>query len=310
MKWSDDLPDVSSWHPRSDRQATLSAGLMLTCQASQARITSEAENEKRFNIDNYDSGPGVEDVVRQELSKLLPCRYCIDAGVVNDQKGRTAGDFEIVVRDQTWTSVVKLKATSHSRRSHFPFEAIYAAVEIKQTLGFRQLDAAMKKLVTLARLSRSRNPYGHITENQHLRSLDRRDAILNPLHTTVFGTRIQDGIEFQHVARRFDQINAHLRRDHMVTMLCILDQGTAWYSVKSGNPYNATFMTDRRDPLRLQINHKEPENAFYRFFQHLSGHLSRSVLGLGELSAKYGPPPPERSTFFNESALYNREVRQ
>ena len=308
MKWNDDLPDVTSWQPRSDRQETLSAGLMITCQATQARITSEAENERKFNIDNYDSGPGVEDIVRQELSKLLPRRYCVDAGVVNDQKGRTAEDLDVVVRDQTWTSVVKLKATSQSRRSHFPFEAIYAAVEVKQTLGFRQLDAAMEKLVTLARLYRPKNPYGHITENQHFPPLDEKNAILNPLHTTVFGTRIQDGIEFQDIARRFNQINSDLNRDNLVTMLCVLDQGTTWYSVKSGSPYNATFMRDRQEPLRLQINHKEPENAFYRFFQHLSGHLSRSVLGLGELSAKYGPPPPEGRTTFNENAVYNRDI--
>ena len=74
---------------------------MITCQAAQTRIINEAENERKFNIDNYDSGPGVEDIVRQEVSKLMPRRYCVDAGVVNDQKGQTAGDFDIVVRDQT-----------------------------------------------------------------------------------------------------------------------------------------------------------------------------------------------------------------
>lgn len=310
MEWNDGLPDVSSWQPRSDRQENLSTGLMVTCQASQTRIINEAENERKFNIDNYDSGPGVEDIVRQELSKLMPQRYCVDAGVINDQTGKTAGDFDIVVRDQTWTNVVKLKATPQSRRSHFPFEAIYAAIEVKQTLGFQQLDKAMEKLVTLSRLDRPRNPYGHITENQHFPSLDREGAILNPLHTTVFGTRIQDGIEFHDIARRFDQINACLNRDQMVTMLCILDQGTAWYSVRSGEPYNATFMTDRQEPLILQVNYQEPQNAFYRFFQHLSGHLARSVLGLGRLSSEYGSPPPPRETIDNENAFYNQETRR
>ena len=308
MKWSDDLPDVVSWQPRGDREVTLSKGLMITCQAAQARIVNESESEKRFNIDNYDSGPGVEDIVRQELSKLMPSRYCVDAGVVNDRNGKTAGDFDIVVRDQAWTNVVKLKATSLSRRSHFPFESIYAAIEVKQTLGFKQLDEAMEKLVTLSRLSRPENPFGHITENQHLGFLDKKNAILNPLHTTVLGTRIQDGVELPDIVRRFNQINADLSRSQMVTMLCILDQGTAWYSVKSGNPYNATFMVDRQEPLRLQINFREPENSFYRFFRHLSGHLGRSVLGLGDLSGTYGPPPPKRNTKYNEDARYNQEI--
>ena len=307
MRWNDDLPDVSTWQPRSDQQVKLSTGLMITCQAVQARIINEVENERKFNIDNYDSGLAIEDIVRQELSKLLPHRYCVDAGVVNDQKGKTAGDIDIVVRDQIWTNVVKLKATSQSRKSHFPFEAIYAAIEVKQTLDFRKLDAAMEKLVTLSYLYRPQNPYGHITENQHLESLDQKGAILNPLHTTVFGTRIHDGIEFYDMARRFDQINACLQRDQMVTMLCILDEGTAWYSVKSGSPYNATFMKDRQEPLRLQINYREPKNAFYRFFQHLSGHLGRSVLGLGGLTAEYGSSPPPRDTIYNENALYNQK---
>ena len=306
MKWNDDLPNVSGWQPRNDKRSNLRVGLMTTCQAAQDRITKEVENERKSNIDNYDSGLAVEDIVRQELSKLMPRRYCVGAGVVNDQNGNTSGDIDIVVRDQTWTTPVKLKATSQSRRSHFPFEAIYAAMEVKQTLGFKQLDVAMEKLVTLSRLYRPQNPYGHITENQHLQFLDKEGAILNPLHTTVLGIKMRDGIEFHDIVRRFDQINACLRREQMVSMLCILDQGTAWYSVKNGSPYNATFMADRSEPLILQVNYREPENAFYRFFQHLLGHLSRSVLGLGELSAKYGSPPPPRNVIYNENALYNQ----
>ena len=265
MEWNESLPDVNKWQPRNANQTSLSNGLMITCQAIQNRIMNEAENERKFNINNFDSGPGIEDIVRRELSSLMPLRYCVDAGVVNDASGRTAGDLDVVVRDQTWTNVVKLRATSQSRRSHFPFEAIYAAMEVKQTLGFKELDIAMEKLVTLSRLSRLQNPYGHITENQHLQFLDKEGFILNPLHTTVFGARIQDGVDFQDVAHRFEEINSYLDRDNMVTMLCILGEGTAWYSVKSGTPFNATFMTDRQELLILQVDNLELENAFYRF---------------------------------------------
>ena len=60
-----------------------------------------------------------------------------------------------------------------SRRYHFLIEGVYAAAEIKQTLGFEELDASMKKLVTLSRLERPVNPYGHITENPYLPDFDR-----------------------------------------------------------------------------------------------------------------------------------------
>ena len=204
------LPNVSTWRPRSDKAPALGNGLLFTCKAVQSRILREAETERRFNIDNYDSGPGLEDLVRRELSQLLPDRYSVAAGVVNDQDGRTAGDHEVLIRNRLWAPAVKLGATADSRRFHYPIESIYSAIEIKQTIGYRELDQAMKKLVKLSRLNRPENPYGHITENQHTTQLDRVGFTLNPLQTSVLGTRIQQGVSFHDLAMRFGRINAEL----------------------------------------------------------------------------------------------------
>ena len=138
-------------------------------------------------------------------------------------------------------------------------------------MGFYELDAAMEKLVTVSRLERPDNPYGHITENQHIPMFDRPGAILNPLHTSVFATGLRDGITFVNVAKAFGAVNELLTRDNMVKMLCVLDKGTAWYSVASGSPYNATYMKDRHQTLVLQVNDKEPKNAFYRFTMNCKG---------------------------------------
>ena len=215
----------------------------------------------------------------------------------------------MIVRDQIWSPAIKLGATSGSRRFHFPIEGVYAVAEIKQTLRFEVLDAAMKKLVTVSRLERPDNPYGHITENQHLPQLDNPGAILNPLHTSVFATGLPDGIAFDEVVGRFRAVNAMLTRDNMVKMLCVLGHGTAWYSVASGDPYNATYMTDRDQTLVLQVNTGEPRNAFYRFYAELQGHLTRSVLGLANMVTKYGDPPPPRQVLCCENAEFNREVQ-
>ncbi len=294
MEWKENLPDVSNWQPNADRNETLSAGLLLTCQAAQARIVSEAAIERQFNIQNFDSGPGVEDIVRQELAKLLPSRYAIDPGVVNDRDGNTAGDFDILIRDSTWSPAIKLGATPSSRRYHFAIESIYSAIEVKQTLGFRELDAAMEKLVKLARLNRPDNPYGHITENQHLENFDKEGWILNPLHTTILATDIHSSVEFQDLALRFGQINSQLSRRDMVTVLCVLGHGSAWYSVKGGSTMNATFMNDRHDDLQLSVHANEHDmmNTFYRLYVHLSGHLHRSVLATTNIEEKYGRKVP------------------
>ena len=304
--WKECLPDVSCWQPIQRNDDTLKNALEITCQLAQHRITSRTKAEVRFNIYNYDSGYGVEDVVREELSNLLPERYSVEPGVVDDRHGKTAGDCDLIVRDRMWSPVIKLGATSKSRRFHFPIEGVYAAAEIKQTLGFAELDAAMKKLVTISRLDRPDNPYGHITENQHLQFFDKPGQILNPLHTSVFATGLKDGITFNDIAQRFGSINAMLTRDTMVKMLCVLDRGTAWYSVESGSPYNATYMTDRCQPLLLQVNSREPQSAFYRFYIELLGHLTRSVLGLAGL--KYGNPPPPRYVVKYGTAVFNADI--
>ena len=295
MDWNKNLPDVSQWQPQSSKRGTLGDALMMTCQVAQRRIAAAAAAEIDFNIQNFDSGPGVEDIVREELSNLVPQRYSVSAGVVNDRSGNTAGDCDLLVRDHVWSPVIKHGATSQSRRLHFPIEGIYAAIEIKQTLGYRQLDDAMEKLVKMSRLDRPDNPYGHITENQHITNFDKEGCLLNPLFTVILAIRPKDGTSFEKLVSRFGEVNALLDRRDMVTMLCVLDYGTAWYSAASGNPYDADFMRDRDQELILQVNMEEPGNAFYRMYVMLMMHLTRSVLGLTKIFNAYGKPLPTRA---------------
>ena len=251
----------------------------------------------------------MEDIVRQEFAKLLPSRYAIDPGVVNDHDGHTAGDFDILIRDRIWSPTIKLGATPSSRRYHFAIESIYSAIEVKQTLGFRELDGAMEKLVKLARLNRPDNPYGHITENQHLEMFDKEGWILNPLHTAVLATDVHSGVPFQDLAFRFGQINSQLNRRDMVTVLCVLGHGSAWYSVKDGSTMNATFMNDRHDNLQLNVHNNKHDmmNTFYRLYVHLSGHLHRSVLATTNVEDGYGRKVPNYWNYPFDGARYNRQ---
>lgn len=306
MVYETNLPDVSQWVPRANQQETLKNALMMTCMVAQRRIVARAEAEIAFNVDNFDSGPGVEDIVREELANLLPQRYRTDGGVINDHLGRTAGDCDIIVRDDVWSPVIKQAATNQSRRAHFPVEGIYAVIEVKQTLGLKELDEAMKKLVLVSRLERPDNPYGHITENQHISNFDKEGQLLNPLHTTVMGTRLATGLTFEGGARRFGAVNTYLDRNHMVNLLCVLDQGTAWYSNAIGTPFDADFMRDRQLELILQVNGKEPDHAFYRLYTLIANHLTRSVLGLTGIFHRYGTRPPPRVTIRYPDAKFNR----
>ena len=79
--------------------------------------------------------------------------------------------------------VTRSEARDDSKVSavHYPIEGVYSAIEVKQSLGYSELDEGMEKLVKVSRLNRPTVPYGHITENQHLRCLDKEGYRLNPL---------------------------------------------------------------------------------------------------------------------------------
>ena len=306
MNWNDNLPDVSKWQPGDQNNETMSSALMVTCQMAQRRIIDRAHAEIDFNLHNFDSGGGIEEIIREELCDLLPSRYSVDCGVISDRIGRNAGDCDLIVRDRIWSPAVKPGATKESRRVFFPIEGVYAASEIKQTLGFDQLDDAMRKLATISRLNRPQNPYGHITENQHIPFLDRPGAILNPLHTSVIATRLTNDVALESVVKRFGAINALLDRDHMVNFLCVLGHGTGWYSALNGDSANATYMWDRNQQLCLQINEAEPENAFYRFYVELLSHGTRSVLNLANVHQEYGTTLPDRRSLKYPDAAFNQ----
>ena len=124
------LPDVSQWQPRTDASENLSTAFMKRCLASEERILLQSRHERDMTIDNYDSGSGVEDIIREELSQLLPNRYATKAGVLNDSFGQTGGDYDIVIFNSQWIPEIKAGATISSRRIHLPIEGVYAVGEV------------------------------------------------------------------------------------------------------------------------------------------------------------------------------------
>jgi hypothetical protein len=110
-----------------------------------------------MNIDNFDSGLGIEDVIRDEMRKILPARYAIEHGVLIDRNGKTGGDYDLLVFNESWFPRIKAGATESSRRSYYPIEEAYAVGEIKQTLNYSTLDAALQKLIVAHRLHRPPN---------------------------------------------------------------------------------------------------------------------------------------------------------
>jgi hypothetical protein len=223
------LPDTSKWQPKQDKRVALRGTFLQTCRSVEARIKAESSIEKGFNIHNFDAGPSIEDIVRDQFRLLLPDRYTVTSGVVIDSDGDHCGDCDLVIANRFWRPLLKYGATNESRRVHIPVEAVYTVIEVKQTLTESSLDEAMEKLVMYKRLKRERSEYGRLVENHIISKLDKPDASLNYRFDVILSIGCKEGADHE-LVQRFFMINQLLPPPCRINALAILGSGYACYT--------------------------------------------------------------------------------
>lgn len=312
--YAKDIPDLASIQPRE--AANVIGQIFATrCRHIGTNIIKRAEQERESNIDNFDSGPGLEDIIREELLHLCPRRYLVTAGTIDDRAGRTAGDYEIVIADDFWTPILKAGAIKTSRKVHLPIEAVYGVVEVKQSIDLHILDLAMEKLIMCHRLYRPPLPAKKILENTNLEFLidigneeyhltvDGEEP--NPLFSAILAVNIKPGTSIDDLATRFVLLNQQLKRQEVVQVLCVLREGCAsWIYFDDEGAKAALFRGDDLErSIYLAITGREEGNhPFYYFAVHLLRSLFLTKLVVDELPDIYGP------TFQKGSCIFNPKV--
>lgn len=301
--WNDNIPDTRGWNPRHVGNR-IAVSFTTRCKQIRERIIQGTIHERESNIDNYDSGGGVEDIVRRELSLLCPKRYLVTAATIDDRKGQTAGDYEIVITDDFWVPILKAGAVPSSRKVHLPIEAVYGVVEVKQSIDFNILDQAMKKVVACHRLYRPSTPASRILENIDLSLMfkvgkDEYKALPvedhpNPLFSAILAVNIKPGIAIEDLMMRFATVSRQLKRSEVIQILCVLDAGCIhWAWISDSGPITCLFRGDELErriyPMFTTLESgREP---FYPFAAILLKNLFMSTLPLHELPMVYGPNP-------------------
>lgn len=260
------LPDTTQWHPRESASGKLKSAFLQRCIGLETQIALRTQLEKGMNVDNFDSGPGVEDIIREGLSQILPTRYSVKAGVITDRSGKTGGDFDVVVFNEQWFQAVKAGATPQSRRVFLPIDGVYAVCEVKQTLDFHSFDQAMEKLVTCHRLRRPRTYANRTVENREGSSCIH--GLSNPLYSAIIATDLKKGIELKSLIDRFFDINRTLKRLEVVRALCVLGRGAVTWGFRDehGEARPALFMLEDLYLPIFPVCHRMPlaESALYR----------------------------------------------
>lgn len=286
------LPDTTKWQPRKQASETLESAFAKRCLAAEKLIRLKGKLEKQMNIDNYDSGMGLEDIVRNELRAILPTRYTVTSGVINEPQGRTAGDFDVIIFNELWFPQIKAGATPQSRRVHFPIDGVYAIGEIKQTLDLKTLDGAMEKLVSCHRLKRRRTCAYRVVENRE--GSPCVHGLTNPLYSFILATDLRDGVTLDEVVERFFYINQDLKRLEVVRALCVLGHGAVIWGFldpETGEGREALFMLeDLYEPIFPAYTKvlDADSAALYPFIVNLMLHLYHSILAPEDVAALYG----------------------
>jgi hypothetical protein len=285
--WDPDLPDPSLWQPSQSPEA-LKASFRNRCLGVERLILLRAELERGMNINNFDSGPGVEDIFREELRRLLPDRYSVRPGVISNSDGFNAGDCDVVIFNHIWFPSVKAGAGPESRRFHYPVEGVYGVLEVKQSLSSVTLDAAMEKLVTVARVAPS--PYRHLmVENRGYM----QDVDSQPMFKAIVAAGLGRGEDLRDLVHRFVALNGQLARREVVNALCVLGDGYA--SWVYGEPpaaayFGANESTEHLSPVLLEVKGDSEVSALYELITNLLGHLTSQVLPANDVAVKYGAP--------------------
>lgn len=284
-----ELPNTTEWQPRDNKANALKNTFLQTCRSIEGRIIAESNIEKVFNIDNFDSGPGIEDLCKNQIKLLLPSRYEAMSGVITDQRGHTCGDCDIVIANKQWFPLIKYGATKGSRRIHIPIEAVYSVIEVKQTLTLSSLEEAMKKLVTYKRLKRNRSEYGRIVENHNLEQHENKSNSLNYRFDPIVMVNSKED-DRDELVRRFFKINDTLPHCDRVNSLAILGYDYAFYVTKNdnGEGVGPKFYPERdKDNFELYFL-PTTTDSFYRLWTHLWVHLSLCVLNSSHMMNAYG----------------------
>lgn len=289
-------PTTDAWFPKPLPRDALKQAFYERCLGAEQLLLLRAALERRMNIQNFDSGPGFEDLVRDELSRILPDRYSVHPGVVSNSDGLSAGECDVVLYNSTWFSAIKAGATEASRRWHYPVEGVYGVLEVKQSLTDDVLEKGLQKLVQFSRLE-GRNPPSRTRFVENRSSL-MPDEPVRP-YTALVAGGLGEKQDLEELAHRFIAINGQLPREHIVNALAVLGQGfICWGFQDEDDDRPQVAVHSNIDdhlslfPLFVRAEGEDDTrfSAFYELVTNMMGHLTSTVLLAAGMGALYGAP--------------------
>ncbi len=115
------------------------------------------EFEQLEAVYNFEIGQELEIAFCEVLRKFLPLKYGVVRGFVVDKEGKTAGD-DIIIYDQiNFPTLRFLNNNSLIKKQKIPIEAVYAYIEVKNTLDDKTFLKAIQQVKKVKKLCYKRD---------------------------------------------------------------------------------------------------------------------------------------------------------
>ncbi|MDR7270675.1 hypothetical protein J2X20_003333 [Pelomonas saccharophila] len=144
------------------------------------------------------------------LRSFLPSRYCVDKATVIDSCGSTSESIDLVVYDRHHSPLV----FEQGGFRYIPAEAVYAVLEVKQSLDAGHVAYAAGKAASVRRLHRTS---AAVTDIRGATPIKPPIPILAGLLTTNVGWARDNATE--QLLRHVEQLDA----EHLLQLVCAAD---------------------------------------------------------------------------------------
>lgn len=215
---------------------------------------------------NFDYGSEFEVALASLLDEMLPDKYGVCRGFVVSQNGDTAGD-DIIIYDRLSSPVLRPPTPyKFARREEIPIEAVYAYIEVKNTLeigknkdkGTHILKAinqvnSVKNIVS-TRETRGLNKFiDGIEADTEVRRSKNAPQTYNPLWTMIVsrGIRINGKVETNH--QKIDRALSEIECWEGGADLIVMDKDTVSVPLTKEHNYTSTFSMENNQYFSSKI---------------------------------------------------------
>lgn len=217
--------------------------MLVLFKGLQEAMQSKLSLARSVNTHNGEMGEAAEEKWRKFLRKYLPQRYKVDKAMIVDHTGSVSDQIDIVIYDAQYSYFI----FEHENIKYIPSEAVYAVIEVKQSINKRYINYACEKAYSVRKLIRTSAP------------IYTAGGVLDPKEPPrIFAGIIALESEWKDPLG-VNLINSLTNKDelHIIDFGCTLKHGSFWLN----------------DTQNLDIVKSVPEEGLMFFFLELLRHL-------------------------------------